>query len=177
MSRPVATSRSRRERPTRAASCAGAAERRARSAALLLERADALFDRRMRAEQADQAAAVDAECGHGLRQGRLLALPEAAQRAPHRRRARQGRPTAVRAVLTPPTEPGDDERGEQAEHGLQDHDRNEVADTAATLAIVTPAERAVDETADHARKENHEGVEHALKQRERHHVAVFDVRD
>ena len=36
---------------------------------------------------------------------------------------------------------------------------------------------AVDEVADDARQEDHEGVDHALDERQRHHVAVGDVRD
>jgi hypothetical protein len=82
----------------------------------------------------------------------------------------------IGAVLTTAAEPGDHERRQDAEHDFGDDGGDPVAD-AATAAFVLAAERAVNQPADDAGEEDHERVQDALKQGERHHVAIGDVRD
>ena len=71
-------------------------------------------------------------------------------------------------------EPGDDDRGGDAEHDFAGDNGDEVANAGA-FAVIFQYDL-VDKIPDHAGKEHHEGVDHALDQRERDHVAVGDVR-
>jgi len=91
---------------------------------LLLQRRDALFQRRMGHEQALQArthSAGNTESGHPFRQRRRFVLGlEALQRGDHGAPPGQRRTAAVSAELALAREPHDDDRGENPEHHLGD---------------------------------------------------------
>ena len=115
---------------------------------------------------------------HGLQRLRHLARvqpAQAGQRVDHRLlAAHQPGGAGVGAELALAREPGDDHRGDEAEQDVHHDGRDEVAGADAVAVVLQ--DHAVDEVADDARDEDHEGVHHALDQRHRHHVAVGHVR-
>jgi hypothetical protein len=99
------------------------------------------------------------------------------QRVLHRHRAaQQGGGTGVGAEFALAREPGDDDRGQQAEHDFADEHGDHVADAGAAV-VAAAQQHLVDEEADHPRHEHHERVDHALDQGQRDHVAIGDVGD
>ena len=80
----------------------------------------------------------------------------------------------IGAEFTLARDPHDDNAGEYAQHELRDNHCGEIAE--AVPGLVTQ-NHAIDEVADDSRQEDYEGVNDTLHQRERHHVAVCDVRD
>ena len=115
---------------------------------------------------------------HGLQRLRHLARvqpAQAGQRVDHRLlAAHQAGGAGVGAELALAREPGHDHRGDEAEQDVHHDGGDEVADADAVAVVLQ--DHAVDEVADDARDEDHEGVHHALDQRHRHHVAVGHVR-
>ncbi|CAM4434057.1 hypothetical protein BOPS111487_21195 [Bordetella pseudohinzii] len=89
-------------------------------------------------------------------------------------RAQQLGRAGVGAVFALAREPGHDDGGQHAEHDLTDDHGDVEARPGAALGA---EDGAVDEITDHARQEDHEGVDHALDQGEGDHVAVGDVGD
>src|SRR5690606_22872496 len=61
---------------------------------------------------------------------------------------------------------------EYAEHELRDERGDEKRRTVTALDLEY---HAIDEVTDYAREEDHERIDYALDERERHHVAVGDV--
>src|SRR5438445_1111605 len=89
------------------------------------------------------------------------------------RRAQVAGAAGVGAELTLAGEPGDDDACEHAEYDLADDNRYVIAGSDAALG----AEHSlVDDAANYARKKDDEGIDHALDERQRHHVAVGNVR-
>src|SRR3546814_16611252 len=86
------------------------------------------------------------------------------------------RAAGIGAKLATTREPCNHHAGENAEHDFE-HDHGDViADTGAALFIRATAKHGlVDCITDHPRAEHHEGIEHALDQGQRLHVAVRDV--
>ena len=83
------------------------------------------------------------------------------------------RTAGVGAKLASAREPRDDDASQHAEDDLGDDHRDEIAGPAAALGTKYDA---VDEKRNHARQKYDEGIDHALDQRQRHHVPVGDVR-
>ena len=141
-----------------------------------LQRGDPLLDRRVGREDRHPArTVVDAHRLDRLGQVAGIEAAEARERVHHRPRVAEVLCRArVGAELPPPREPRDDDRGEDPEQDLADHDGDEEAGPGAALGA---EHRPVDDRPDDAREEDHEGVHDALEQGHRHHVAVRDVRD
>ena len=78
------------------------------------------------------------------------------------------------SVLTQSTEPHDDDAGQDAKHDLEEDGGEEPAHAASTFGLQN---HAVDKVPGDTGEEDNECVDHALNQREGHHVAVCDVSD
>ena len=74
-------------------------------------------------------------------------------------------------------EPGHDHAGDKAQHDVEHDAGDVVAHARSGVFFVILAQGAVDEVTHHAAEEHHEGVQHALNQRQGHHVAVGNVRN
>src|SRR5438552_11340201 len=124
-------------------------------------------------EAAGDSAVGDAERGELLWQGLMRCL-QLFQRSDHVGSSRELRAPAVRAEFSLAREPKDDEAGEDAEHDLRHDNRYEKRRAA---AVIRTEESTIDEVSNDARQEDHERVDHALDQRQGHHVPVCYVTD
>ena len=134
----------------------------------------------MAGEQRHQAAASAGDAGsrHVLRQIAGGDAAQTAQRVDHRTRAAQQRGRArIGAEFALTREVHHDGGSQDTEHDLTDDHGDHIADARAAGLFVVAAQKAVHQVADHARQEEHESVDHALDQRQRHHVAVLNVCD
>ena len=139
----------------------------------VLERGDAVFERRVRRPDRRLLPLGNAHRLERIRQDARLEVAEAAQRRDHRRRrAQETRRTGIRRVFALAREPKDDERREDAERELQHHHEEEVEPAAVAPALALPLPGIREDGRENARDDDHEGVEDALHERERHHVAV-----
>src|SRR5690606_31635958 len=101
-----------------------------------LQRSDALFDRRVRAEQAADAAG-NTHGRHALRQLGRLHAAEAREGVDHRLLAAHelgGARVGTEFALT--REPGNDDRGQEAEDDVEHDGRDEIADARAAVFVV-----------------------------------------
>ena len=105
---------------------------------------------------------------------RLVHGAQAFQRRDHGAAPGERRPARVGAELAPPAEGHHHHGGRDAEQQLADQTRDPERGPGA-LALLPAGQRAIDRVTDDARQRDHEGVHHALDQRQRHHVAVGDV--
>ena len=149
--------------------------RRSTASASGFERGDSRFERRVAAEERHDAAAGNAAGGHLFRQFARFEIAERTKRFDHRATvAHQRSSSRVRAELAFAREVHHNDGGENAKENLEHNAANHVANADPAL-IVVPAQKAVDGVACDAGKKDHEGVEHALNQRQRDHVAILDV--
>src|SRR6266571_767824 len=137
---------------------------------------DTFLDRRVAGEERRPSRrAVHARRGKRLRQGARLHAAQAHERAYHRlRRAEQPRRARVGAELALARKPHHDDRGEYPEYDLTDDHRD--VETRSDAALGAEYGLVHDEAND-ARQEIHEGIEYALDEGQRDHVAVGDVAD
>ena len=105
-------------------------------------------------------------------QRRAVAAAKRLERRNHVLSARKPRAAAVGAEFALAREPHDDHRREEGQHQLGNDGRDPERWTMSTFVAENDL---VDDAADQARGDEHEGVDDALNQRERHHVAVRDV--
>ena len=83
----------------------------------------------------------------------------------------------IRAEFTLTAEPGHHNAGSNAQDNVK-HDADDViGDAGAGVFLVVFAKKAVHRITNDATEKHHEGIEHALHQCERDHVAVLNVRD
>ncbi len=99
---------------------------------------------------------------------------ERLERADHVLAAREAGAAGVGAEFAPPREPHDDHGRQEGKHELGDHRRD--PECRAVAALVAEHDL-VDDVADQARGDEHEGVHHALDQCQGDHVAIGDVAD
>ena len=130
-------------------------------------------------EHASQAlldAAVDTEGSQGVRHVYRQALlrTQALQGADHCAGAGQAGAGFVCAEFAFAREPHDDGAGQEAQYQFGEDRRHVVGDA---LACFVLENNLVDEVADDSREKHHEGVHHALYQRQCHHVAVGYMAD
>ncbi len=141
----------------------------------VLQRGDALLDRRVGAEQLADAAG-DAHGLQALGQFGRVHAAQAGQCVDHRLpAAHEAGGTRIGAELALAAEPGHDHRGQETQHDVEHDGGDHVADAGAGVVLVVAAQEAVHRVADHAREEHDEGVHHALDQGHGDHVAVGDV--
>ena len=132
----------------------------------------------MRREEGGVLSA-DAERPERIGQHAGLEVAEAPQRRDHRGgRAEKPSRARVRGELAAAAVPHDDHRREETEHHLHRHydDVVESVPAAAPASLALPAKRALHDLRGDVREEDHERIDHALREAHRHHVPVRDVR-
>ena len=129
----------------------------------------------MTGEQCHKARFVsDARGGHRLRQFPGLHPAQARQGLDHRLRGtHQARRTGIGTKFALARKPRDDHRCHEAKDNLTGNVGHVITDTGTGAVILE--NHAVYKVPDDFGQKHHKGIEYALNQRKRHHIAVDDV--
>jgi len=97
--------------------------------------------------------------------------------ADHLPAARVARTAGVGAEFTQPREPADDYPAQEREHELEEMHQEVLHKVIPAALVIARAHGLRNREGQDARKKHHEGIDDALDQRHRYHIAIGDVRD